>query len=51
MLLSLHTLCSCMVRIKFTAHPRTPVVLPRFASMVLEDAPAVSTEHRESSAE
>jgi hypothetical protein len=40
-----------MVRIKFTARPRTPVVSPKFTPMASKDAAAVSTERRETSAE
>jgi hypothetical protein len=40
-----------MVRIKFTARPRTLVVSPKFASMALDNAPEVSTEQRETSSE
>jgi hypothetical protein len=39
-----------MVHIMFTAHPQTPVVLPRFASIASEDLGDVSIEHRGSSA-
>jgi hypothetical protein len=37
----------CMVRIKFTARPRTPVVSPKFGSMASDEALEASTEHRE----
>jgi hypothetical protein len=40
-----------MVRIKFSARPRTPVVSPRFSPMASEDAGDVSVGHRGSSAE
>jgi hypothetical protein len=42
---------SCMVHIKFTAHPQTPVVSPKFASMASDEAAEVSTEQRETSIE
>jgi hypothetical protein len=40
-----------MVRIKFTAHPRTPVISPKFMPIASEDAAMVSMERRETSAE
>jgi hypothetical protein len=40
-----------MVCIKFTAHPQTPVVSPRFSPMSSEDAASVSAEHRGNLAE
>jgi hypothetical protein len=40
-----------MVRVKFIAHPRTPVVSPRFSLMASETAADTSAERRESSAE
>jgi hypothetical protein len=40
-----------MVRVKFTAHPRTPIISPRFSPMALGNTPEVSVEQRESSAE
>jgi hypothetical protein len=40
-----------MVRIKFTARPRTPVISPKFTLMASKDATTVSTERRETSAE
>jgi hypothetical protein len=40
-----------MVRIKFTARPRTPVVSPRFSPMALETTTNTSVESRESSME
>jgi hypothetical protein len=40
-----------MVRIKFTACPRTPVVSPKSTSMVSDEAPKISTEQRETSIE
>jgi hypothetical protein len=40
-----------MVRIKFTARPRTPIVSPRFSPMDSETATNTSIEHRESSTE
>jgi hypothetical protein len=39
-----------MVRIKFTARPRTPVVSPKFAPMASNDVLEVSTKQRETSA-
>jgi hypothetical protein len=36
-----------MVCIKFTAHPQSPIVSPKFVMMASDDAPEVSTEHRE----
>jgi hypothetical protein len=38
-----------MVRIKFTSHPRTPVVSPSLSPIALEGVADVSAEHRESS--
>jgi hypothetical protein len=38
-----------MVRIKFTAHPRTPVVSPKFGSMALDEALETSAKHKETS--
>jgi hypothetical protein len=40
-----------MVRIKFTACSRTPIVSPKFALMASNDAPKVSMGQRESSTE
>jgi hypothetical protein len=40
-----------MVHIIFTAHPRTPNVSPKFASVASDEAPEVSTEQRETSTE
>jgi hypothetical protein len=40
-----------MVRIKFTARLQTPIISPSFSLMALEDAAAISMEHRESSVE
>jgi hypothetical protein len=37
-----------MVHIKFTARPRPPIVLPKFAPVAWDDAIGVSTEQRES---
>jgi hypothetical protein len=44
-------MCLCMVCIKFTAHPQTPVVSPRFSPMSSEDAASVSAERRGNLAE
>jgi hypothetical protein len=41
--------CSCMVRVKFTARPRTRVVSPKFSPMASGDAPEISVEQRETS--
>jgi hypothetical protein len=38
-----------MVRIKFTAHPRTPVVSPKFGLMALDEALEASAKHKETS--
>jgi hypothetical protein len=43
--------CSCMVRIKFTARPRTPIVSPKFGSMASDEVLGASMEHREISTE
>jgi hypothetical protein len=40
-----------MVRIKFTARPRTPVVSSEFESMASDEAPEISTRQRETSTE
>jgi hypothetical protein len=40
-----------MVRLKFTAHPRTPIISPRFAPMASKDVAEVSMEHTNISAE
>jgi hypothetical protein len=42
---------SCMVHVKFIARPGTSIVSPKFSSMALDDAPEVSVEQREISAE
>jgi hypothetical protein len=39
--------CSCMVRIKFTARPRSPVVSASHSPMASKGVADVSTEHRE----
>jgi hypothetical protein len=41
----------CMVHIKFTTHPRTLIVSPKFGSMALEEALKASVEHKETSTE
>jgi hypothetical protein len=40
-----------MVHIKFTPHPRTPVVLPKFSLVASETAANASAGHRDSLAE
>jgi hypothetical protein len=42
---------SCMVRIKFTAHPHTPIVSPKFGSMASDEVLEASVEHKEISTE
>jgi hypothetical protein len=44
-------LYSCMVHIKFTARPRSPIVSPKFGLMCLDDALKVSAEQKETSTE
>jgi hypothetical protein len=48
---AVHALRSCMVRIKFTTHPCTPAVSPKFGSMASDEAFKASVEHREISTE
>jgi hypothetical protein len=48
---TVHVFRSCMVRIKFTARPRTPVISPKFLPMASGDAPEISVEQRETSAD
>jgi hypothetical protein len=38
-----------MVRIKFTARPRSPILSPKFGSMASDEVLKVSTEQRETS--
>jgi hypothetical protein len=38
--------CSCMVHIKFTAHPQSPVVSASLSPVASEGVADVSTEHR-----
>jgi hypothetical protein len=40
-----------MVRIKFTARPRNPIVPPKFGSMALEEALEASAKHKATSTE
>jgi hypothetical protein len=42
---------SCMVRIKFTGHPRSPILSPKFCSMASDEALKISAERRETSTE
>jgi hypothetical protein len=41
----------CMVHIKFTTCPHTPIVSPKFGSMASDKAVKTSTEHKETSTE
>jgi hypothetical protein len=43
--------CACMVHIKFTARPRTPVVSSEIESMALDEALEVFTQQWEASME
>jgi hypothetical protein len=45
------SLCSCMVHIKFIAHPRTPAVSSSLLALASTSTADVSMEHRESSTE
>jgi hypothetical protein len=42
-----HAFRSCMVCIKFTARPHTPIVSPKFGSMASDEALEASVEHKE----
>jgi hypothetical protein len=44
-------LCSCMVRIKFTARPPSSIVSPKFSLMASSEELEASVEQRETSTE
>jgi hypothetical protein len=43
--------CLCMVRIKFTARPRTLIVSPKFSLMASDETPEISAQPGETSAD